>query len=69
MADNTSAAIAASVLLRRGLRDDVIRDYLARTWPLSSHECDDALTAGRCINQYGESATDRTRHPATGDRR
>ena len=56
MAPNDAPILAAQVLLRHGLADDVILGYLARTWALDERHCVAALETAQFLTRQ-EAAT------------
>jgi hypothetical protein len=51
MVSDSAPIIAAQVLMRHGLADDVIAGYVARTWPLDERQCDAAVATARYLAQ------------------
>jgi hypothetical protein len=41
--------IAAQVLLRHGMSEDLVQEYVARTWPLEPDDCHAAIEAARLL--------------------
>jgi hypothetical protein len=54
--------IAAEALLHRGLRDDVVMSYLARTWPLDDGECRAIMDAAHILLRREQFEDDNARH-------
>jgi hypothetical protein len=46
---NAAPVVAAEILIRRGLTDQVILAHLARHWPLDEHELQAALDAAHIL--------------------
>ena len=46
---DAAPVVAAEVLLRRGLADDAVVSYLARTWPLDDADCQTAIDAAHIL--------------------
>jgi hypothetical protein len=49
MQRDAAPVVAAEMLLRRGLSDELIRAHLAHQWRLDDHECQDALDAAHIL--------------------
>jgi hypothetical protein len=62
MPRDVAPVIAAEALLHRGLRDDVVMSYLARTWPLDDGECRDIMDAAHILLRREQFEDDSARH-------
>jgi hypothetical protein len=62
MPRDVAPVIAAEALLHRGLRDDVVMSYLARTWPLDDCECRDIMDAAHILLRREQFEDDSARH-------
>jgi hypothetical protein len=60
MAPNRAPIIAARVLLRHGLADDVVESYVARTWTLDDRQCAAAVQAARFLVRQEAIARNRS---------
>jgi len=49
MGRDVAPVVAAEVLLRHGMAEDVVAAYVARTWPLDELECRAALRAAHIL--------------------
>jgi len=49
MGQDVAPVVAAEVLLRHGMTEDVVAAYVARTWPLDEAECRAALRAAHIL--------------------
>jgi hypothetical protein len=56
MVRDSAPIVAAQVLMRHGLADDVISGYVARTWPLKAHQRDAALATARFLTEQQDAA-------------
>jgi len=48
---DAAPVVAAEVLLRHGLTDDAIAEWLARTWEIDDHDCHAAVRAAHILLQ------------------
>ena len=61
MVPDSAPIVAARVLMRHGLADDVVSGYVARTWPLDARQCDAAIATARFLMQQEGAARQRSR--------
>jgi hypothetical protein len=60
MRRDVAPVLAAEALLHRGLSDDTIAGYIARTWPLDERDCRAAVLAAHILVRR-ENAQDPSR--------
>ncbi len=50
---DAAPVVAAEVLLRHGLTDDAIAEWLVRTWDIDQHDCEAAVRAAHVLLKRG----------------